>query len=329
MEKTIIEIQDMAGVVNESELLMPTQRSVATRFWVSQSLKGAGPYAKLTMLHLMTAPRANIAGLFKFSWEDCQDETELPREEIAASLKVADVRDFAIYDPQTRWVWVVNRLRFEFPNGEISDKQREGIRRILDDAPKCLLVLKFCEFYKGLGNPFESHYESLSQCLPESLSKGTDPTLYSRLSTLYSRLSNTSVKNSLVEPNPRTKQQIQSPKKEKGEHPIQCILKIHHELFLAQFRGKPHITSKDAAILKRLISSYGEEKVTQYLRAFHASTDPWIKQSGYTIGVFSSCFNKFIASNGQPLAAIPPRSAATVKTGSPSRGPRYQPRQTG
>lgn len=82
--------------------------------------------------------------------------------------------------------------------------------------------------------------------------------------------------------------------------PVHTLLALYQDLFLAQYQDKPNINGgKDAALLKRLVGRYGEEKVADYLRRFFESRDHWIQQSGHTIGVFSSSFNKLIEQEHQ------------------------------
>ena len=128
---------------------MPTQRSVAVRFWTSLSLQGCSPYARLVMLNCMTGPRSNIAGFFRLSLDDCCLETGLTRRQIVEALHESRQREFLEWDTQTLWVWVRKRVCFEFPDGIMSPKQLRGIVRILEDAPDIQLKSLFVDFYKG------------------------------------------------------------------------------------------------------------------------------------------------------------------------------------
>ena len=147
---------------------MPTQRSVATRFWTSLSLRGCSPHTRLVMLYCLTCPRSNMAGFFRFSLDDCSEETGLTKKQVESSLLEAHNREFLELDCDTHYLWVYKRVSFEFPNGAISDRQRECIRKIIDDVPNSPIKQRFCESYKGLGNPFANGYTN-----------GTDPSLAS------------------------------------------------------------------------------------------------------------------------------------------------------
>jgi len=146
------------------EAAMPTQRSVATRFWTSPSLRNVSPHTKLLMLYCLTCPRSTFIGFFRFSVDDCIDETGLTKRQIEQSMHEAESLEFLQWDRETHYVWVCKRVYYEFPKGEISARQQEGIRRILDDAPNSSIKFRLCEKYKGYGKPFMDGYGN-----------GTDP----------------------------------------------------------------------------------------------------------------------------------------------------------
>ena len=145
-------------------VLMPTQRSVATRFWTSNTLRGVSPIARLLMLYCLTCPRSTLIGFFRFSLDDCMDETGLSKRQIEAAMVEAEKAEFLEWDRHTHYVWVCKRVSYEFPNGKLSDKQLEAVRRILEDAPVSSIKFRLCERYKGYGIPFMDGYGN-----------GTDP----------------------------------------------------------------------------------------------------------------------------------------------------------
>jgi len=57
---------------------------------------------------------------------------------------------------------------------------------------------------------------------------------------------------------------------------------------------------KDAALLTRLCKTHGEARIRELLAAFFRSTDPFIQQAGYTVGVFYSQVAKLIAKGRSP-----------------------------
>jgi hypothetical protein len=148
---------------------MPTQRQIAVEFWTSRAIRPLPSSAKLLCNYAMTGPQATFIGLYRFSWDDAQDDTKLTTEEITEGLRLAalpqahDGDPFLRYDPDTRVVWVVKRSAREFPTGQLSGKQRQGIRKMIEKLPRCALVREACERYRYLGEPFSEFADKLSQ----------------------------------------------------------------------------------------------------------------------------------------------------------------------
>lgn len=148
---------------------MPTQRQIAVEFWTSRAIRPLSPYAKLLCNYLMTGPQASFIGIYRFSWDQAQDDLGLTMEEISAALELSgrpqvhDGDPFLKYDPETRVLWVVKRAAREFPTGNLSKKQRDGIRRMLDRLPPCAVLLQACDRYRYLGEPFSDYADKLSQ----------------------------------------------------------------------------------------------------------------------------------------------------------------------
>lgn len=90
---------------------------------------------------------------------------------------------------------------------------------------------------------------------------------------------------------------------------VKAIIDHYHNLFVQQFGEKPVIHGgKDGATVKRLVAAYGVDKLRVLLEAFFESKDPFIKQSGYTLGVFSSQINKLLLATrnrASPARAAP------------------------
>lgn len=77
---------------------------------------------------------------------------------------------------------------------------------------------------------------------------------------------------------------------------IKKFIDYYHNTFLDRFAEKPMIDGgKDGAIIKTLLGTYELDILKEFLDRFFASTDPFILQGGYTIGVFKSQINKLIA----------------------------------
>lgn len=119
----------------------------------------------------MTGPRSNLLGFFRLSYDDCVDETELTVHQINTAIKVGEAKDFLIYDRDSRYVWVINRLAKEFPKGEMNDIQRRGIMKSLEDAPCYKLILRICEKYLYFGEPFVTLGERVRERVGPTLGK--------------------------------------------------------------------------------------------------------------------------------------------------------------
>jgi len=90
------------------------------------------------------------------------------------------------------------------------------------------------------------------------------------------------------------------PSEKKTNPDIKKFLDFYHENFLEKFNEKPVIDGgKDGAIVKRLLSTYGLDRLKGLLLAFFKSDYPFILSSGYTIGVFKSQINKLITNGGK------------------------------
>lgn len=92
---------------------------------------------------------------------------------------------------------------------------------------------------------------------------------------------------------------LQSPKEtvpaEQGTaHPIKAFLTLYEALFADLSADKPNVTKRDAGIAKGVIGKYGEAKAADLLRAFFASPDPFIQNSGYGLNVFAGQINKLL-----------------------------------
>ncbi len=99
-----------------------------------------------------------------------------------------------------------------------------------------------------------------------------------------------------------------APKAGGKPHPIRDALTVFDELFTGRTGEHPDITAAHCKLLKGLIGRHGLAAVIAKIRAMFSSTDPFIAQSGYTIGVLSSCWNKLAVQ-----AHAPPVSSVTVQ----------------
>lgn len=82
---------------------------------------------------------------------------------------------------------------------------------------------------------------------------------------------------------------------EVGKNSPKEVIDYYHDSFIKKFGEKPIISGgKDAAIMKKIITSYGTPKTKELLDRFFESKDEFVINSGYTIGVFATQINKLI-----------------------------------
>lgn len=139
------------------------------KFWTSRSFFRVGPHTRLFLAWTMTCPRSNLLGFYKFSYDDCVDETELTPKQINAAIRVGVEKDFLKFDKESRYLWIVNRLEKEFPHGQMGSIQRKSIETILHNAPCYDLVLEICLKYKYFGEPFDDLAERVGLRVKQTL----------------------------------------------------------------------------------------------------------------------------------------------------------------
>lgn len=98
-------------------------------------------------------------------------------------------------------------------------------------------------------------------------------------------------------------------------HAIKALLSYYDAAFHAKFgQAAPIVGAKDAALAKRLLARYPDAALRGWIDRFFASTDPFIQQSGYTFGVFSSCLGKVIVeAKADAQVRVSPRMARSLK----------------
>src|SRR3990167_2187945 len=85
-------------------------------------------------------------------------------------------------------------------------------------------------------------------------------------------------------------------------HAIKALLSHYDAAYLKMFGARYPVTAKDCALAKRLLARYPPEQLTAWIDRFFAMDDAWIKQTGYSFGVFSACLSKVIATSAKATA---------------------------
>ena len=90
-------------------------------------------------------------------------------------------------------------------------------------------------------------------------------------------------------------------------HTIKALLTRYDEGYQRKFGVRaPIVPGKDAAKAKHLLALYSFENLYEWLGdPFFESRDPFIRQSGYTFGVFASCLGKVIAMSKPAKPPVP------------------------
>lgn len=69
---------------------------------------------------------------------------------------------------------------------------------------------------------------------------------------------------------------------------VDGLLRHYHDLFVARHDVKPKISGgKDGALLKQLVSTWGEDEVRRLLTLYVQGNDPWAQRTGWTIAGFA------------------------------------------
>lgn len=119
---------------------------VFPEFWTGKTgraLRGHGKDAQLLALYLATNRHANMIGLYRLLVDDIRHETGLGAKSLERGFKAVWAEDFARFDAESSYVWVLSMARFRLglqPGDALNpeDKKVAGVNRIyhaLDPNP--------------------------------------------------------------------------------------------------------------------------------------------------------------------------------------------------
>jgi hypothetical protein len=80
-------------------------------------------------------------------------------------------------------------------------------------------------------------------------------------------------------------------------HAIKALLSHYDEAYRLHFGARYPVTATDAALAKRLLGLYSGEQLQKWIDLFFDTDDPWIKNTGYSFGVFSACLSQVIVAS--------------------------------
>ncbi|MEO6111609.1 MAG: hypothetical protein ABIQ24_07245 [Nitrospiraceae bacterium] len=154
-------------------------------FWTGptgQAITAAGKDARIVATYLLTCEHANMLGLYRLPLLYAAEETGLKRREVLAALAQLKSMEFAVYDPETEFVWVCEMARFQLgllPHEPLKegDHRAQGSARLYKQLSSNPFLLPFYARYaqilrlplqrdfltekKPLGSPFGGASEPL------------------------------------------------------------------------------------------------------------------------------------------------------------------------
>lgn len=104
-----------------------------------------------------------------------------------------------------------------------------------------------------------------------------------------------------------------APQSEHKRHVIKDVLTYFDARHQARFDGTPAKIdgAKDSMIVKRLLGTYGEDKVRELIDLFFEDDSEFVQRAGYSVGIFSSRVSGLISSSMAVtrLAGVTPRTS--------------------
>jgi hypothetical protein len=140
------------NVVEPGRPEMRDYARIAPHFWTGttgRKIRAAGRNAQVIALYLITAPSANMLGLYYLPLPVLCHEVGISVQGARAALRSLSEVGFAHYDDQTEHIWVPEMARFQI--GETlrpSDKWVAGVWRELQKRKSCRFALEFHRKYR-------------------------------------------------------------------------------------------------------------------------------------------------------------------------------------
>ena len=261
---------------------MATYRQIHVKMWASPDFQELSPDGKLIFIYLFSNSHRNEAAIYRITSKTISNETDIPIERVERALAELAPK-MILYDPDNHVVWVINALKYQ----KLSPNGVKAIKKNLEEISHPF-VDEFLSYYKDCLEKYKSILEGPSEVLQNTpkdtpgKDKGKDKDKGNDKGNI----------NSL----PRSEN---APKTQDKNPDVKAFIDYYHDRFLSLFGEKPIIDGgKDGAIVKRLLGTYGFERLKGLLDAFFESQDPFIQKSGYTIGVFKTQINKLLTERG-------------------------------
>lgn len=88
-------------------------RTVPASLWLDPKFRRLAPAQKLLLLHLITGPHANVAGIYCCPLIYCAHETGLSLDEVRQAMAALEDAECAQWDEPTETIWVVGMLDYQ------------------------------------------------------------------------------------------------------------------------------------------------------------------------------------------------------------------------
>ncbi|RPH81297.1 MAG: hypothetical protein EHM80_02800 [Nitrospiraceae bacterium] len=129
--------------------------TLRSQFWTGttgKAITGAGKDARIVATYLLTCEHANMIGLYRLPLLYVSEETGLKRREVVSALEQLGSLEFAVYDPETEFVWVCEMARYQLdllPHEAIKegDHRAQGAARLYKQLSSNPFLLPFYERY--------------------------------------------------------------------------------------------------------------------------------------------------------------------------------------
>lgn len=263
---------------------MATYRQIHVKIWASPDFQELSPDGKLIFIYLFSNSHRNEAAIYRITPKTISNETDLPIDRVEKALTELQPRVIK-YDWDNNVVWVINAVKYQ----KLSPNEVKAIKKNLEEISHPF-VEEFLSYYQERFEKYQSILEGTSEVL-QSNTKGT-PVKGKGKDKDKDKGNDKGNINSL----PRSEN---APKTQDKNPDVKAFINYYHDRFLSLFGEKPVIDGgKDGMIVKRLLGTYGFERLKGLLDAFFESQDPFIQKSGYTIGVFKTQINKLLTERG-------------------------------
>lgn len=268
---------------------MATYRQIHTKIWSSPDFQQLSPHAKLVFIYLFSNSHRNEAALYRITPKTISNETDLTVAEVDNAMAELEGAGLVKYDRDAYIVWVVNAVKYQ----KLSPNELKAIDRNLQEI--------FHPFTEDFRRYYEGTLKDLGSTSKGTSVKGKGKGKRTSTNSMLQGTKNAGTKEIvLVGGGPREKRAAADPN-------VKIFIDYYHDRFLSRFGEKPFINGgKDGLIVKRLLSTYGLEKLKGLLDAFFDSRDPYIMRAGgYTIGMFATQINKLIQQQKAKEPALP------------------------